>query len=428
MVRFFSLSLPGQLSCLHESKDAGSLDEPGKTRLASLLERCDGKTDHRVVAGLLDLVRRHGAGDPHLAETVAALLPHQADLFQGRDRWYVLRLRAYMFATLADIGFPDSALPMLVDALAYVDERMSAVEFGAAARVVATLGPEGRRFIPYLMQTIGLRLAEEKFSLDRYETEFPPEEATTVEIEAVRSIGAVGTLEDEDALTLLRAVTQAAPQSMLDPRLVEAAQEGLLAMEARAGSQGRAGPGAASDDAEYATPWLDPNDRRRPKNIDIPLVDQDGQEHTLDEVVDRPTFLTFFYSRCQNAGKCSTAVARLAGLQKDLEAHGLSRAVRLLAITYEPEFDTPLRLKRYSVDRGLKLGQGALAVRLDVQRHASLLKDLETPVGYNAGWVNTHGVEAVLLDGEGRLARKYKTVVWDNAAVIRDLKRLLAGE
>mgnify|MGYP001607101170 CR=1 FL=1 len=140
--RFGSLELDEQLSCLQQAKRAAIADVSANSQLARLLENCDGNIDHRVIAGLLDVVRNQGQNAHELAEIVSRFLPHQADIYQGRDKWHVLRLRAYTFVTLSEIGFPDSALPMLVDALAYVDERMSAVEFGAATRVVGTLNSQ----------------------------------------------------------------------------------------------------------------------------------------------------------------------------------------------------------------------------------------------------------------------------------------------
>ena len=52
---------------------------------------------------------------------------------------------------LGEIGFPASALTALLEALANVDERMTALEVGAAARAVRSLGARGHEFAPYLL-------------------------------------------------------------------------------------------------------------------------------------------------------------------------------------------------------------------------------------------------------------------------------------
>jgi protein SCO1 len=198
------------------------------------------------------------------------------------------------------------------------------------------------------------------------------------------------------------------------------------------GDEGLAGEGggsAVNDSADRTLPlrtaWIPVAGRRRLQNLDIALKDQDGRPRTLSTLVDKPVLMTFFYTRCQNARKCSTTVSQLATLQRRLMEAGVADKVRLLAITFEPQHDTPERIARYVTARGLKLGPHAVGVQLDGERHQRLVDELSVPVSFNAGWVSTHGVEAALLDAHGRLARKYTTLVWNNQQVVEDLQRLL---
>lgn len=175
------------------------------------------------------------------------------------------------------------------------------------------------------------------------------------------------------------------------------------------------------------TPWV-PADVRTPlENLDVIYTDQDGRKGTIRNLVTKPALITFFYSRCQNGHKCSAAVTRAAALQRRLEQVGILEQVRLLLITYEPQFDTPERIKRFGLDRGLRF-DNALGVRLDPDGQKQLLDELEVPVNYNGDWVNTHGVALFLIDVRGKLARKYHTIIWDNDQVVRDIKQLLAEE
>jgi len=177
--------------------------------------------------------------------------------------------------------------------------------------------------------------------------------------------------------------------------------------------------------AEFYTPWAPVGQRTRVQNLDIAFKGHDSREGVLRNVVDRPAVITFFYTRCQNAKKCSMAVSRLGALQRQLAQAGIDGQVRLLAITYEPQFDTPERIHRYASDRGFRLGENALALQLDATRHQKLVEELQAPANYNAGWINTHGVELSLLDGKGRVVRKYHTLLWDNDQVMKDLQRVL---
>lgn len=177
--------------------------------------------------------------------------------------------------------------------------------------------------------------------------------------------------------------------------------------------------------AELSTPWAASADRSRMANLDIAFKDHQGRDGVLRDVIDRPVVVTFFYTRCQNMKKCSMAVTRLGALQRELADAGMDGKVRLLAISYEPQFDTPERIRRFASDRGLRVGDNALALQLDVKRHQQLVDELQAPANYNAGWINTHGVELSLLDAKGRVVRKYHTVLWDNEQVVADLRRVL---
>ena len=187
------------------------------------------------------------------------------------------------------------------------------------------------------------------------------------------------------------------------------------------------GPSGASGIPLF-TDWISPGQRSRLQNLDVAFKDQDGRSGSLGELIDKPVVITFFYTRCQNSTKCSLAVSRLGALQRQLAQAGIDNKVRLLAITYEPQFDTPERINRYATDRGLRLGENALALELDTARHQRLVDELQAPVNYNAGWVNAHGVELSLLDAGGRVVRKYHTLLWDNDQVVKDLKRVLTGK
>jgi protein SCO1 len=176
------------------------------------------------------------------------------------------------------------------------------------------------------------------------------------------------------------------------------------------------------------TPWIAAGERSRLRNLDIAFKDQDGRSGVLGDLVDKPVLITFFYTRCQNSRKCSMAVNRLGTLQRHLAQAGMDDKVRLLAITYEPQFDTPERIHRYATDRGLRLGENAVAIQLDSDRHQRLVDELQAPVNYNAGWVNAHGVELSLVDAHGKLVRKYHTLLWDNDQVTKDLRQVLTEQ
>jgi protein SCO1/2 len=159
----------------------------------------------------------------------------------------------------------------------------------------------------------------------------------------------------------------------------------------------------------------------------LTAVDQEGRALPLVRLEGQPLALAFFYTRCDNPDKCPLTVARLAGLQSALGRAGLADRVRLAAVTLDPELDSPGEVKRFSESLGLRPGPQAMLLRVDRADLDRLLADLQVAVSYGADRVSVHGIQLYLFDRRGRYVRDYRSVVWDQAAVLADLERL-AGE
>ena len=405
------------VACLESLRGSRAETLRALPALTKILRGSDGSTDYRQILATLDALRGLGAAAQPAAEAASALLPYRAAVYRQRDKQISLRLRTYLFATLADIGVPESAEPAVLDALANFDERLEPGELGAAARTAGALGPRGSPFAPYLVSLLSTRLSEEQFTLARYSLQFAPSESTTVQIEALRALGAVAERGDPSVIEALEHFTQTA-QAGLDPRAVQAARDAIGRIESRV-------PGTSPARAAV-DPWISADARAAAPDVDVPVTDQNGKAHRLEGLLDRPVLVAFVYTRCQNDSKCSMTLLHLANLQRMLAREQLSNKVRVLAITYEPQHDTPERLMRFATDRGFAPGEHALLLRVDPERQQQVVDELLVPVSYNTAWVSAHGIECSLLDARGRLVRKYSTVLWDNEAVMRDLERLLA--
>lgn len=226
-----------KMLCLRRLKASGPAAEAATPVLCDLLDQSDGATSHLLVASVLDVFRSLGPRAAPAAETLSRLLPQRHKLYRDRDKWLVIRLRSYITVTLSEIGFPSSALPAVLDTLAHADEQMTAMEIGAAVRAAGSLGPRGHDLAPYLLDTLTQRISEEEFSLERYESQFPPGEATTVQLEAVRSLGRISSAKDGEVLTALRQLAANQSQYELDARVVREAQRALELLEQKQGER-----------------------------------------------------------------------------------------------------------------------------------------------------------------------------------------------
>lgn len=180
-------------------------------------------------------------------------------------------------------------------------------------------------------------------------------------------------------------------------------------------------------DGHLRTAWLEPAARGAEPLPDLRVTDQDGRSLDLSELGGRPLALTFLYTRCTNPNRCPRVATRMGELQKLVEADGLGSRVNLAIMTYDPDYDTPAVLGQYGLDRGLRFTPGVRMLRPDPGRKDDFFDRLRVTVNYNADGVNLHGLQLFLFDGRGRFVRRYQSVVWDNAEVLVDLKRL-AGE
>lgn len=415
---------------------AGSGDKVISDLSIQLLQ-CNRHTDHKTIAGIITEIRNSKIRSSHTAELLSSMLPYQAEIYQGRDKWEVIRLRSYILLTLGEIGFPDSAVPALVDALAYVDERMKVAELGAAIHVVGNLGAKGSPFVENVINVYNRVFADEEFSLKRYELGFSKDEATTIQIEIARSLGKICHKKDDYAIKFLRMVIGSSGQMGFDQRVKAAASQSLDIILQR-----RPGNAEAPASLPFFCSWnkkkhsitqasgayIKSNNRKALLNKHILLADHNGVQTAFASLVDRPVLLTFFYTRCENDMKCSATIAHMALLQKHLNTASLHDKIRLVAVSLEPEHDNPALLKRYLTDRGVKLGNEALAISMEPQGHQALLQELQVPVGYNSGWVNGHGIAAVLLDKDKRIVRTYSSLLSNTSEIMADFVRVLGEQ
>jgi protein SCO1 len=139
----------------------------------------------------------------------------------------------------------------------------------------------------------------------------------------------------------------------------------------------------------------------------------------------RPAVVAFFYTRCDNPRKCSLTVTKLAALQRSIEEQGQDGAVRIAAITYDPAFDLPHRLRLYGADRGVRFGEHVRFFRVP-SGFDEVRRRLDLGVNYGAATVNRHRTELFVLNAQGRVAAAFARVQWDVDAVL-DVLAGLAG-
>ena len=150
---------------------------------------------------------------------------------------------------------------------------------------------------------------------------------------------------------------------------------------------------------------------------DFSLVDQTGATVRLSQMRGEPVAVTFLYTRCPVADACPMTTAkfsRLAAMLKDKDFG------RLLAVTVDPEHDTPKALAEYAKKAGAdpKRWKFLTGAPRDVAEVASNFGVLYYP---DRGQI-VHGQGVAVVDPKGRLASIYYGQTWEPEHVLRDLE------
>jgi protein SCO1 len=172
-------------------------------------------------------------------------------------------------------------------------------------------------------------------------------------------------------------------------------------------------PASSKDTAIFDASTLSVSERRLMQSRSLQVTTHVGQQLTLGELLDRPTAITFFYTRCDNPNKCACTVGKFGALQRKLAERKIADKSRLLVFTFEPDFDTPDALRSYAASFDLRLDDNALMLRADPRELRALLDELEVPVNFSDKWVTLHGMCVYLFDSEGRMALAKRDGFWE---------------
>lgn len=332
---------------------------------------------------------------PGGAAQLLALLPENLPMHAGRTPAQMGRFRGYVLAAFADLGLPDAAMPYVVESLETGDV---ADEVAGAAVALRGLERPPVGIVSSLLRAVDRRAgADTTVSFEAWAPRWPYTRPTTALTEVVRTLGHLGR-HDPAARDALAGLAQRRRRFAADLyREIDDALEATAASHAAA----EPAPSCCTHAQDRPVPESAPEE---PTPADVLVEAQDGWSGGLDEYLrDRPSVVTFFYTRCDNPQKCSLTIRTLAHVGDELRERGLLGRVCVAAITYDPDFDLPHRLERYGRDRGMAFGPHARFFRVTAG-FAALQRRFDLGVNYGGSTVNRHRVELHVLDAKGDVA------------------------
>jgi protein SCO1 len=369
-------------------------------------------TAEEQVAALVDAVKQ----DPHRRDCLVALLREQLPLYTGRSTNATVRMRGYIIAAFEQVGLPASALPYVLEEL---ESGRDAYLVAAAARALRGLDDHAGQgqVVPFLLKAIeNIRYLDDAVSFDSYHTRWPLPSHTTATEEILKTFAWLGP-DGQSARAALEALRDDAPaMSPSAQATLQAVLEGLGGTAAGC----CAAPLSLTDQRAGAAR----RDPAVPEGVD--LEDQDGRRLAFGSFFSgRPSIVVFFYTRCDNPNKCSLTITKLAKLQRVLHDEGWHGRIGTAAITYDPAYDLPPRLRAYGQKRGVIFGDSDRFLRATAGLEA-LQEYFDLGVNFSQASVNRHRIELFILDQQAAIAGRFTRLQWDVHEVLHQACDLVA--
>ena len=159
------------------------------------------------------------------------------------------------------------------------------------------------------------------------------------------------------------------------------------------------------------------------------LVDQEGEPVNLQTFRGQPWFANIIFTRCP--GPCARMTQKLRQLQEALPAE--ASEVQLVALTTDPDFDTPEVLSQYARKfqadtRSWKFLTGTKEeiVRVSTQEWLLVMLEKGEAERESPNDIFLHSTLTVLMDGLGRIRGTYEILEEGQLEeALADLQRLL---
>jgi protein SCO1/2 len=165
---------------------------------------------------------------------------------------------------------------------------------------------------------------------------------------------------------------------------------------------------------------------------DFALRNEDGRAIHLDQFRGKELLITFIYTRCPLPNFCPLVTHNFAVIEKQLAANpALYAKTHLLSVSFDPDHDTPDRLRAY----------GAQYIGSDA-KNAFVHWDFAVPqkpvltemakyfdVGITAGADDTinHTLSTTLIGRDGKVVQFYPGNEWTPEQVMSDIKQAAPG-
>ncbi len=165
---------------------------------------------------------------------------------------------------------------------------------------------------------------------------------------------------------------------------------------------------------------------------DFRLHNQDGRTIALNQFRGQDLLITFIYTRCPLPNFCPLVTHNFAVIDRELSADpAVYRKTHLLCISFDPEHDTPARLRAYGAtyigsDGKNAFGHWDFAVP-DEKTLEKMALFFDVGITRAPDSTITHTLSTTLIGADGKVIRFYPGNEWTINQVVTDIRHAAAG-
>jgi len=162
---------------------------------------------------------------------------------------------------------------------------------------------------------------------------------------------------------------------------------------------------------------------------DFSLRNQDGRAIHLGQFKGKMLLLTFIYTRCPLPNFCPLVTHNFATINNQLAANpALYARTHLMCVSFDPEHDTPERLRAYGatyIGSDAKSGFAHWDFATPAQPVLlEMAKFFDVGITHGADDTITHTLSTTLIGADGKVAQFYPGNEWTPEQVLADVKKL----
>lgn len=158
------------------------------------------------------------------------------------------------------------------------------------------------------------------------------------------------------------------------------------------------------------------------------LINQDGKKISLKDYRGRALAITFIYARCPLANYCILMSKNFSDLANQLKDSDLKDKIRLLSVSFDPQTDTPEKLKQYGqgyLGKGVAPDFTVWQLATGTQKEVKDIADffgLRYETDENDKTQFNHSLRTIVITPEGKVQKVFSGNEWTPNDLLRELQ------